>query len=72
MHTITIKVKKEEDFKKIMKDLGKYSSIEVSDFENIYSNELEIQIEEGLEDIRNGRTHKIEDVLAEARSKYGI
>ena len=72
MHTITVKVKKEEDFKKIMKDLSKYSGIEVSEFENVYSNELESQIEEGLEDIRNGRTHKIEDVLAEARGKYGI
>ena len=72
MHTITVKVKKEEDFKKIMKDLGKYSGIEVTDFENVYSNELESQIEDGLDDIRNGRTHKIEDVLAEARVKYGI
>ena len=72
MHTITIKVQREEDYRKIMEDLRKYSRIEVSDFENIYSTELEKKIDEGLDDIRNGRTHKIEDVLAEARAKYGI
>jgi len=72
MRTITIKVKREEDFRKIMDDLGKYSGIEVSDFENLYPHQLEDQIEEGLDDIRNGRTHKIENVLAEARAKYGI
>ena len=44
--------------------------INVEDFEKI-GNELDKKIEEGEDDIKNGRTHKLRDVLKELRNEYG-
>ena len=35
------------------------------------NNDLDKKIQEGEEDIKNGKTHKLRDVLKELRSEYG-
>ena len=37
----------------------------------LFLNDLDKKIQEGEEDIKNGKTHKLRDVLKELRSKYG-
>ena len=37
----------------------------------LFLNDLDKKIQEGEEDIKNGKTHKLRDVLKELRSEYG-
>ena len=38
----------------------------------LFLNELDKKIQEGEEDIKNGKTHKLRDVFKELRSEYGF
>ncbi len=38
----------------------------------LFLNELDEKIQEGEEDIKNGKTHKLRDVFKELRSEYGF
>ena len=76
MHTITIKVEKEEVYQNLLKILAKFSASEI-EFSGLVSNsesqvELEEKISQGLDDVSKGRVRNLNDVLAEAKSKYGL
>jgi len=74
MHTITIKVKKDKVYKSLLEHLDQYSvgDIEWNEFDDASLVELEEKISEGFYDIENGRLKKLDNVLAEARAKYGL
>lgn len=38
----------------------------------LFLNELDEKIQEGEEDLKNGKTHKLRDVFKELRSEYGF
>ena len=76
MHTITIQIEKDEVYQNLMRVLEKFSGndIELTEFDSDLINEdvLEENISQGLTDIAKGRVKSLDNVLAEARAKYGL